>query len=84
MELEACLNSICSHAPPHAEVVKAILGPPDFAWLCLQDMLNLTSCVVQGFLNSVLLYQILVPARVELASKEDSDSEDLQTARARL
>ncbi|KAK9825708.1 hypothetical protein WJX74_000345 [Apatococcus lobatus] len=49
-----------------------------------QDMLNLTSCVVQGFLNSVLLYQILVPSRIEAPSKEDSDSEDLQTARARL
>ena len=52
----------------------------------LQDMLNLTSCVVQGFLNSVLLYQILVPSKVEAAvvpeSKKDGP-EDLQAARIR-
>ncbi|KAK9866383.1 hypothetical protein WJX84_006613 [Apatococcus fuscideae] len=47
-----------------------------------QDMLNLTSCVVQGILNSILLYQILVPTKALASGKEESDSEDLHTARA--
>ena len=45
-------------------------------------MLNLTSCVVQGILNSILLYQILVPTKALASGKEESDSEDLHTARA--